>query len=652
MNIKILEIFLKNFKGILEKKINFEDVTLIFGDNATGKTSIVDAFHWCFFDKDSSESKNFNIKTLDKDNNPIHGLEHEVSCVLEIDGKPHIFKKVFKEKWTRKRGMKDEVFSGHTTDYFIDEVPKKKKEYEAYIGEILQEEQFKLLSNLLYFNKLHWTKQREYLSSLLPKKIEDSDVLSKDNSLQEIINNLEDKSIEDYIKILRSQKKKFQEELDKIPTRIDELRNNLPSLEDGIDFNNLEEEREKLQRNIKIFEEKEQQLLQGDDSSSLKSQIGELELNKVELEVQLKNNFSKEEFDLQGQISSNKSKFSNLKFKKESLLERLNMYKENISLQGELDALREEWKVENKKTFQEPSRDEFICPTCKQHLPLQDVDVRVDEMKRNFESEKNKKINKLKKEGVSLSEKIKESKEKIDSTKKEVKELEKEILDQEEILKELESKLNSLRENKQELDYTKNSKWVELNTQIESLKESLKQDDSKEKLQELRNKKDSCNQNLDKLKDILRNKDVIEKSKERELELNSQAKDLSNKIASIEGKLFSTERYNRVKAELLEEQINSMFKLSKFKLFDRQINGGIVECCEVTHNGVPYSDLNNAMRINIGLDIINTLSKHFGASCPIFIDNAEGVIKTIEVDSQIIKLVVKEGVNLEVEYKK
>lgn len=78
----------------------------------------------------------------------------------------------------------------------------------------------------------------------------------------------------------------------------------------------------------------------------------------------------------------------------------------------------------------------------------------------------------------------------------------------------------------------------------------------------------------------------------------------------------------------------------KFKLFDRQINGAINETCEATVNGVPYSSINNAAKINSGLDIINTLSKHLEKNIPVFIDNAEAVNELINVDSQIVKLYV------------
>ena len=94
---------------------------------------------------------------------------------------------------------------------------------------------------------------------------------------------------------------------------------------------------------------------------------------------------------------------------------------------------------------------------------------------------------------------------------------------------------------------------------------------------------------------------------------------------------------------LLESKINSRFKLARFKLFDQQINGGLSEVCEALFNGVPYSGgLNNAARINVGLDIINTLSEHYGFTAPIFIDNAEAVCRLLKTNGQQIKLIVSE----------
>ncbi len=90
---------LRNFKGIKELDIDFSNITNIYGDNATGKTSIFDAFTWLLFDKDSQDRSKFDVQPLDENNNVIHMLETEVEAVIQIDGVNVVLeKRLLKEK--------------------------------------------------------------------------------------------------------------------------------------------------------------------------------------------------------------------------------------------------------------------------------------------------------------------------------------------------------------------------------------------------------------------------------------------------------------------------------------------------------------------------------------------------------------------------
>ena len=62
----------------------------------------------------------------------------------------------------------------------------------------------------------------------------------------------------------------------------------------------------------------------------------------------------------------------------------------------------------------------------------------------------------------------------------------------------------------------------------------------------------------------------------------------------------------------------------------------------MVYNGVPYMGLNTGAKINVGIDIINTLSRHYGVTVPLFIDNAEAVTKLLDCNAQVIRLVVSE----------
>lgn len=127
--------------------------------------------------------------------------------------------------------------------------------------------------------------------------------------------------------------------------------------------------------------------------------------------------------------------------------------------------------------------------------------------------------------------------------------------------------------------------------------------------------------------------------------LQQREQALAAEYAELERQQFLCEEFLRVKVALLEERINGYFRLARFRLFEQQVNGALNEVCEVLGpDRVPFnSGLNHAAQINTGLDIINSLSAHYGLSAPIFIDNAEAVTTLIDTQSQLIRLVVSEG---------
>ncbi|MZL49965.1 AAA family ATPase, partial [Clostridium beijerinckii] len=165
--VKIKKLILKNFKGIKKLEIDFKKVTNILGENATGKTTIFDSFCWLLFGKDCKDRKDFEIKTLAPTGEALHGLEHSVEAILEINGEEVTLQRIYAEKWTKKKGLADKVFSGHETTYYINQVPTKQKEYNEKVAEILPDSTFKLISNPLYFNNLEWKKQREILLQII-----------------------------------------------------------------------------------------------------------------------------------------------------------------------------------------------------------------------------------------------------------------------------------------------------------------------------------------------------------------------------------------------------------------------------------------------------------------------------------------------------
>ena len=59
MKIQLKKLVLKDFKGIKNLEIDFSENTSISGDNATGKTTIFDAYSWLLWGKDSLNRKDY-----------------------------------------------------------------------------------------------------------------------------------------------------------------------------------------------------------------------------------------------------------------------------------------------------------------------------------------------------------------------------------------------------------------------------------------------------------------------------------------------------------------------------------------------------------------------------------------------------------------
>lgn len=635
MIIKLKSLRLKNFKGIKEKTINFGQVTDILGANATGKTTIADAFRWLLFDKDSQDRSTFGIKTLDANNNVIHGLDHEVEGVLLVDSKTLTLQKTYREKWTKKRGQEQRELTGHETVYAIDEVPVKKSEYTDKINELIDENIFKLVTNPLYFNeKLNWKDRRDLLLQVIGN-IDDSVIIDSKDKLKPLTTLLGDKSIEDFKKIVAARRKKLNDELKMIPVRIDEINQGLPEL--NIDFELVQEEIRVIQRVIDAIDNK---IL---DESKVYEEIAkkksvlyskQSELQKMEHQAELEKDKPKREWE---------NKLSTIKFEIQSKVNKVDSLKsQNVDRKATIDELEEEnekLRVEFNEAFSKElkfSQEEFICPTCRQDLPEDSKEEKKAEMLEAFKVDKDYTIKKIQEKGKKNAARIKELNKFYEEVIKEIMELEREIAGLNYEKDKLEDSIIRF-EPSDTLE--NNTEYLKLQKEIQALKAEL-QTPVDTKSEELKIEKSNKVAELDNLKAKLATKQQYEKSQERIKELEAREKELAKQIAELEGQECLCEEFTRTKVDLLESRINSKFNTVRFKLFNTLVNGGLEDCCEALIDGVPFADANNAAKINAGIDIINTLSDHFDIQAPIFVDNKEGINVLVENNSQIINLIV------------
>jgi DNA repair exonuclease SbcCD ATPase subunit len=401
LNIQLKEIEIRNFKGIKEKKINFEKVTNILGANETGKTTIFDAFTWLLFGKDSQNKTDFEIKPLDKDNNVLHGLESSVKGLFLVDGQELLLQRILKEKWTTPRGQAEAIFSGNETSYFLDEVPVKMKDFKDKINSLIQEETFRLVSDPSAFNTILGWKERRNIIFEMCGDVSDEEVIKSNKNLKELQSVIADRSLEDEKARIQSIKKNLKKDKEQIAPRIDEVHRGLPDIS-NIDFEALNKERtrekEKLNDITTVINRQFEIATKVDE---INKKIREIERNRDYQFEQKRLELTREK---DKEITNLKDSIYNFEIaipKTEKLIEQSN---NNVEvLKAERQNLLTAYQAQ-KGNIAETENMVFgidlsnICPTCGQFLPEEDIASKEAEYCSNFEKERNYKLEKLEKE--------------------------------------------------------------------------------------------------------------------------------------------------------------------------------------------------------------------------------------------------------------
>lgn len=673
MRIKLDSITIRNFKGISQ----FELVALgkgmaLYGGNGTGKTTVYDAFLWCLFGKDSKDQSDtkFDWKPLDENNQEKHHLETEVTVNLVIDGVEKELTRKIAEKWTKKRGSLKESFDGHTTSYYIDELKVTQKDYKAEIEALGGESLFQMLTKVNYFAEVMKSDDRRKILLEMAGDVSESDVIASNKELAKLPDILDGKSVEERTALVKQAMKQVNKDIKELPGRIDEAQRSLPDLEE-LDKQELATRKLALQADLARAQE---------ELSIAKSPAAMSDL--VAKRAELKTKFANEErayiqtetdkyADEVGELQKHYDKcmdeiqelgvdIFNLKEKLKHINAKKDSRKHTIKiLEGRNDELRDMFNQDKLEVFPDFDEHKLSCPVCGRQYD----ESKLAEIKANYDKELSD-YNKAKAERMAeYKARGKGNKAKIIECQDEIAELEKEeaafthALESHNAL--LDYKTGEKREILAEMECQKNrfvyfhntERGLELRNQYDKLERQIEALERGEQANviELQAKIDSILAEINEVNDLLYLFELHAKQQERVDELIAKEQSLGLKFGELEQQLMVLEKYVRTKVSLLTDTINSQFRIVKFKLFDTAINGGLIECCEPTVGGANYSTgLNNAARINAGLDIINALMNHYDLHLPLFIDNAESVNELIEVDTQVITLSVSKDKKLTV----
>ncbi len=638
---KLLKLTLDNFRAAKHLEFTPEGRNAaIYGRNSTGKTTVYNAYTWLLFGKSATGEKNFSPKTLDGAGQEKHHLDHGVEGVFLLDdGSRLTLARILSEKHTKKQGTGDVVFEGNTTEYYINGVPAKAKEYDATVKSICDEEKLKILTMPDYFAAaLSWQKRREIMLDVVGGALSDDDIISSQQELAPLRDYLMQYgtryTTEQLLKVAKEERRKLLKDLEDIPVRIDETTKRLRPVEYA--RNDLEQQIEVLQQMMSGLEEEKQQISVPNAVAESKARLVELQTRLAEERLKFitdnPDNYAEQLSKLRSSVSAHKID-----------LERLQREYHSLALEEKrLNEDRERTAREYNTVQQEQWTGSTICPTCGQELPTEKVEA----AKRKFHLDKSQKLERLNQYGKEHCNKdmIAAVHQKMAAKQAEIEEMEKAITTGGE-------QIEKLQEQQKFTPKFENSEvYQSIQNQMKDTEEQLRSGNQAVAAQldglmrEITEKK----QQMTSLQQQLFILDANEQCRRRIGELEEEEQRISANLEQAEYKISLCDKFMTAKIEMLTRQFNSHFQHVRFKLFEQQINGGYTECCEVMipceQDGeqmlVPYNQANTGSRMYAGLEIINTLGRYWNMSLPVFIDNAESYTSLPQIDSQVIQLVV------------
>lgn len=653
---KLIRMYLENFKGVKKAEFNFGGYDAnIYGANGTGKTTVFDAFTWLLFGKASEERANFSPKTITAEG-AAHNLDHSVECDIEIDGTTTTFKRVFHEVYKKTRGRAESILSGHTTDYYINGVPKKEKEYQEFWKNIFgSDEKVKLLTMPAYFaEQLHWEERLAILFEICGN-ISDLEIMETDAELRELPLLMGNNTVAEYKKIVQAKKTTVKKRLDLLPARIDEATKAIPDKLPTDSKEVMEQHAADIRKAISEAEKERASIIAGNDKEAhTRTQIAEKSAALSEARARYSERQREATDAALEKVQEIREK---LAVEENELSQNTRTLEQSKQRVADIEKKREQIVTSHKEKqaeYAEVEREQFdetsaVCDKCGQALP----ESRVLDLKSLFNERKSNRLTALTEamNGLIAEGKAKASKEMLAAEQQMVANLEAAVANKKGMIANLNSCLDEYKKGVEASKlppFETTDEYKQITAAIDELKsrecEAPRTDSIDARIADLRAEEATIAASIA----ALETKTVQEA---RISELEQEQKSLGVQLGEAERLMYLCEKFTRVKSALLNDKFHEHFKTVKFQLFKQNTsNDGIEDICDVlvptvTGAFVPFSDANKAARLNAGIEIIGVLGEHYGVELPIFVDNAESVTHIIPTKGQLIRLVVSESDN-------
>lgn len=651
MNIKFKKLEIENFKGVKSLSIDFaSDITNILGANHTGKTTTADAIMWVLFGKNSDGQAVFGIDPKDENNNVINHLENIVTLTVSADNRKLVLRKVRKEIWSKPKGQLEDALTGHTTECFINGNKYTIKDYQAEVNALCNEALFRAITNPAYFPSLKAEEQR----SLLIKMVGDiplSEIAKQKTEFKQLIDKLDGQDLKEYRSHLSYQIKGIKTEMESIPNKITENQQILQGLSDEVtDFAAIRKRLNEIDEDIKKYDDQlqdasakfsqdyEKKAAQRQLVNSMKDKQQEI-VNKIESENRAKR------AEHENALNAILQKLKNTEYSRDMKADALRMKRQELQqIELRADDFRKKWEEVESKAFVW-NEDQEICPNCGQRLPSENIEELKEKAHEQWTVRHMAEQDRLDVEAKAL----KDAKQRIEA---ELNELQTKINTLTTEVSSLQGQENELKAYKvEQVDYHDNDDWKNLSLQIEQQEAKLNdicKDGESSTTQMIKDKKQELIRQRDELYLSLSKEKLIAEREDRIEQLTMQMKQLNQQLTDLERKDYTAANLELATIQNLEERVNKLFMLIKFKMFETLLNGSTKPTCVLTMHGVPYNDLSNSEKINAGIDLIRAMNTYNDMYAPIIIDNAESCNDILPTSCQQIRLVVSRDERLTV----
>lgn len=632
------KVVLENFMCYAQAEFDFYSITKIMAKNGKGKSTIATAYLWCLFNCDY-ELKDNPVVRREVDGKSVDDMDTSVELTLDVDGKEVTMKKVQVRTYNKdKTGYKDD------NSYYINDVRKNLKDFNAYLD--VDMNVFKMCSNVNAFLNQKPAEMREYLFSLVGD-VTDLDIASQKAELAELVPLLEKYTTEELSAMNKATKTKITKDLPILDGQIKEKERDI-QLKQAIEVSDLELQKSSLKVQIADCVAKQTNndklIAEYDKASSdvlnLKFELSDMSRKANEENVKARRDIENRISDKRFLVKQTEQTIADT----EKSIE----YQQNTidSINKNLQDIRNEWKAENERKFDENS---LICSYCGQEYP----EDKKEQLRADFDSHKAEELKLITNNGNLF-------KDKLDKNKKILKDLQKELPQHRESLEMLNTAIADLKkqlsELPQEIDVSATEEYKALEQKIAEKEQAMhKANDISAVKAELKAQETALRRQLAECESQIAKSDTAADEKRLE-ELKQTRIDSEQNKTNAEKILDLLDELDKAKNEALTEAVNSHFGLVKWQLFTYTKSGGYKSCCIPTVDGksILTTMSNKGNRILGRVDICNSIQKISGISVPIILDDSESLStdnqkKVAEmVDSQLIMLIVNDSEKLKI----